>query len=316
MQGREGIVADTRHRFLMLPATFDHDPLLRVGQSVIGIFAVALLTAGFSLTALLCFAIRNPVFRADSIYMPSLSSSIIGLLTVFYDFLISSRFKWNTPALLVTMAAAISTVVYGGLLLWTQRKISNIRARGGVSEPLHARAASMASVDTRPYQEPGYYENYVRNMYPTSTHSSGGPSPAIGGYDPNLISEEEMQRQQMLMLLLQREQQPSPDPTADTFRLEWQMGQDQDDRTPIQGYYAPRSASVYSQAAQLPTSAFSPQSAHSQPGLIRSFTQERMRPWDGIWRGVSAHRQPAAQGWRHSHEDREARRREIEMGRR
>lgn len=288
-------------RFLMLPATFDDDPMLRVSKSVIGIFAVALLTAGFSTTALLCFAVRNPIFQAEAIFMPSFSSCLLGLLTVFYDCLISSRFNWNTPALLVTIAAAVSTVVYGGLLLWTYRKISDTRSRATV-QPLHARAASIAS-DGQPYQAPSYYENYVRNMYPTSAHQSV-QSQATGGYDPNSITEEEMQRQQMLMLLLQKEQQPSPDPSSDTFRLDWQIGQEQE--TPIQGYYAPGSDSAYSQP--------SPQPEHPRPGLVRQLTQEGLRPWDGVWRGVAARRQPDPQDWRLSHDEREMRRRQIEMG--
>lgn len=295
----------------MLPATFDNDPLLRVGKSVIGIFAVALLTAGFSLTALLCFAQRNPMFQADAIFMPSLSSSVLGLLTVFYDFLISSRFSWNTPALLVTVAGALSTVVYGGLLLWTYRKISDIKSQSAV-QPLHVRAASIAS-DNVPYQAPSYYENYVRNMYPASAHQTA-QTQAFGGYDPNSITEEEMQRQQMLMLLLQKDQQPSPDPSSDTFRLDWQVGQEQE--TPIQGYYAPRAGndSAYPNTAYPSPSAFSPPAASPRPGIVRQLTQEGLRPWDGIWRGVAARRQPDPADWTLSHDERELRRRQIEMG--
>jgi len=294
----------------MLPATFDNDPLLRVGKSVIGIFAVALLTAGFSLTALLCFAIRNPIFQADAIFMPSLSSSILGLLTIFYGFLISSRFSWNTPALLVTIAAALSTLIYASLLLWTHRKLRSIRSHQTITQPVHVRAASIASDNNTPYQAPSYYENYVRNMYPASAHQTQ----AAGGYeDPNpIISEEEMQRQQMLMLLLQRDQQPSPDPSSDTFRLDWQVSQEQE--TPVQGYYAPGSGSA-SASASYPNTAyptFSPQVR--PPGLVRQLTQEGLRPWDGVWRGVAARRVPEGQDWALSQDEREVRRRQIEMG--
>jgi len=296
----------------MLPATFDSDPLLRASKSVIGIFAVALLTAGLSLTGLLCFAIRDPTFQAESIFVPSLSSSVLGLLTIFYDFLISSRFSWNTPALLIVIAAAISTVVYGGLLFWTYRRIGDLRTRTATTL-LHVRAPSAAS-DNPPYHAPGYGENYVRNMYPASAHQTAQIQ-ATGGYDPNMITEEEMQRQQMLMLLLQREQQPSPDPSADTFRLDWQIEQNQEDRTPIQGYYAPGSASAYPNTAYPPSSVFSPQSGVQRPGVGRQWTPEQIRPWDGVMRGVSMRRQHYDESWRRSRDVmREGSRRQTELG--
>lgn len=300
--------------FLMLPATFDSDPLLRVAKSVIGIFAVALLTAGFSLTGLLAFAVRNPLFRADAVYLPSLTSCALGLLTIFYDFLISSRFSWTTPALLLTIAAAVSTVIYGGLLIWTYRKISSIRSSTPANHPLDMRPSSLQSdlagthynTANQAYQPQGYYENYVRNMYPASTHVQTPPANAVGGYDPNSLTEEEMQRQQMLMLLLTREQAPTPDPTQSTFHIDWQGGQEPDEYhrlqqhqppgTPVGGYYAPTSTSSQPGSA-FPNSAFPLQSALSgsvyspRPGTGgRQWTQDHMKPWDGIMRGVATQR--------------------------
>ncbi|KAK4542688.1 hypothetical protein LTR36_006260 [Oleoguttula mirabilis] len=291
--------------YLMLPATFDNDPLLRVSKSVVGIFAVALLTAGFSFTALLCFAVRNPLFQADAIFLPSLTSCALGLLTVFYDFLISSRYIWNTPALLLTIAASLSTIVYGALLIYTLRKIGVVKAGApGINVPM--RPVSMSSTGGT-WQDSGYYENYVRNMYPASAHQ---PQPM--GYDPNAITEEEMQRQQMLMLLLQKEQPPTPDPSQSTFRIDWQ-GQEQDDAPP-HGYYAPQTA--YPPQSAYPQTAYTPQT-----GISRQWTAE-LPPWDRVWRGPQP---PPARGrvsssveqWQRatSGERREERRREIEMGR-
>lgn len=293
--------------YLMLPATFDTDPLLRVSKSVLGIFAVALLTAGFSFTGLLSFAVRNPLFQADAIFLPSLMSCALGLLTIFYDFLISSRYVWNTPALLLTIAASVSIIVYGALLIYTHRKISAAKSHAipGISMPM--RPTSMSSAGGA-WQNSSYYENYNRNMYPTSSHE---PQPM--GYDPNSITEEEMQRQQMLMLLLQKEQAPTPDPSQSTFRIDWQ-GQEPDDAPP-HGYYAPQPQTAYPQSAYPPT-AYPPQS-----GVSRQWTAE-LRPWDGVWRGPSA---PSVRGrvpsaidqWQRasSREMRDERRREIEMGR-
>jgi hypothetical protein len=289
--------------FLMLPVTFETNAQLRISKSALGVFAVALLAAGFSFTALLCFAVRNPLFQADAVFLPALTSCAIGLLTVFYDFLISSKYTWNTPALLVTVAAALSTIVYGGLLIYAHRRIGLIKARGS-SMPL--RPQSFGS-STGPWQEPTYYENYNRNMFPTSVRE-----PTSMGYDPNQITEEEMQRQQMLMLLLHKEQPPTPDPSQSTFHIDWQ-GQEQEDGPPANGYYAPQPQTAY------PPQSAHPETAFPQSGISRQWTGE-LRPWDGVWRGPPQRGRASSsiQAWERaaSRERREERRREIEAGRR
>jgi len=285
--------------YLMLPSTFDNNAMLRVSETVIGIFAVALLTAGFSLTALLSFAVRNLLFQADSIFLPSLAACAIGLLTIFYDFLISTRYVWNTPAFLAIVAASISTIIYAALLVYTHRKIGIIKARGPAVPPAPPRPSSIGS-SARLWQDPAYYDNYIRNMFPASARE---PQPM--GCDPNKITEEEMQRQQMLMLLLQRDQTSTPDPSQSTFRIDWQ-GQEPDE-SPAHSYYAPGQTQ---HSSAYPQTAYPPQSTLSRQGT-GAFT-----PWDGVWRG------PATRQWKPSSNDsedassrerREERRREIEM---
>lgn len=298
----------------MLPATFDNDPKFRVSASVIGIFAVAILAAGFSLTGLLTFAVRNPIFQADAIFLPSLTSCALGILTIFYDFLISSRYVWNTPALLLVIAASLSTIVYSALLLYTQRKIGKLRSRG--PSMLQDRETSIASDNGNHWQDAAYYENYIRNMFPASAHQETLPLNS-GVYDLNSITEEEMQRQQMLMLLLHREPVLNSHPSHSTFQLDWQ-GQDQDDLPPAHGYYAP---------GQLSNST-TPSSAYPLTGITRQWTdQDLQRPWDGVWRGPGpapapvlnpGRGRPSIQEWstrETSRERREERRREIEQGR-
>lgn len=282
----------------MLPATFERDPDLRVGQAVVGIFAVALLTAGFSFTALLCFAVRNPLFQADNVFLPAFTSCALGLLTVFYNFLIYNRYYWNTPALLVTVAAAISTIVYGGLLIWTQRKVGFVKTRIQHNLPVPmvqmGRSAGAENSQTALTQEQTYYANYNQNMFPSAYR--GPPTVPPTGYDPDSITEEEMQRQQMLMLLLTREHpSTSPDPTSSTYQIDWQGREDEDVATPANGWYAPPHSGA-------PSSAY-PQTAYPSPGITRQSTQQDLRPWDGVWREV---RRPGSQDLR------DARRREIE----
>lgn len=295
----------TMARYLMLPATFESGKkaknMLRVSQAVVGIFAVALLTAGFSFTGLLCFAVRNPLFQAEAIFLPALTSSAIGLLTIFYDFLVfnTDRYTWNTPALLTTAAAAVSTIVYAGLLIWAHRRIALLK------NPKKQQSLSMqmqAPAETSPYhrdsqtalwQEPGFYENYNRNMFPTA-HAPSPEPPA--GFDSDSITEEEMQRQQMLMLLLQRDESPGPDASQSTFHIDWQ-GRDEEEPPPTNGYYAPGQSAT-------------PQTPYLRPGIIRQMTNE-LPSWDGVWR-TSA--RVSNSMWRRPG-SRELRRQEIEQGR-
>lgn len=255
----------------MLPGTFIEDKELRVSETFIGIFAIAILAAGFAFTGLLSFAVRNALFQSDAIYLPSLISCFVGFLTIFYDFLINSRYTWNTPAFLTVIAASLSTIIYGALFFWTRRKIRKMRSQtpnmNMQSVPLQGESVNGSGNPL--WQDAAYYENYVRNMFPASANQ---PSPVQQhGYDPNTITEEEMMRQQMLMLLLQKDQPNTPNPSESTFRIDWQ-GQDHEDPGPAHGYYAPNSA-VSSQSSAYPLTAIS-----------RQFTND-LRPWDGVWRG-------------------------------
>jgi len=287
----------------MLPATFEKDDeQLRVARTVVAVFAIALLAAGFSITGLLCFASRKPQFQIESIFMPAMMSCIVGLLTVLYNFLVFTRYKWNTAALLVTVAAAVGSIVYASLLVWTQRKIRSRRGRAVRNASPPQRASTNISLvplnhkdsETTLWQDPNYYSNYTRNMFPAA-HAPSPQPVQNGGFDPHSVTEEEMQRQQMLMLLLQNQPSTaSPDPvqSSSTFHIDWQ-GRD-DEEAPSNGFYAPP-----------PRSAF-PQTAYPGPG-------SEIRPWDGVFRApprvsTSTHERARSQEYR------DVRRQEIERG--
>ncbi|CZT18895.1 uncharacterized protein RCC_04740 [Ramularia collo-cygni] len=282
----------------MLPATFENVDELRVAKAVVVIFAIALLAAGFSFTGLICFAVKNREFQTESIFFPALVSCIIGLLTILYDFLVFTRYHWNTAALITTVVAAVGSIVYGSLLFLTQRKIGGRRGstarksspqRGGTSISL----VPLNHKDSETTLDPNYYNNYNRNMFPAA-HTPSPHSAQSGGYDPHSVTEEEMQRQQMLMLLLQNQPpaaSPNPTQSSSTFHIDWQGREDEE--PPSQGYYGPQ------------RSAF-PQTAYPGPG-------GEARPWDGIFRApprvsMSTHERPRSQ------EHRDARRQEIERG--
>ena len=59
----------THRSYLILPGLYANDPKLRFSKAVLSVFVVALLTAGYSFTALLCFACRNERFQAEAVFL-------------------------------------------------------------------------------------------------------------------------------------------------------------------------------------------------------------------------------------------------------
>ena len=56
--------------YLILPGLYAKDSTqLKISQPVLSVFVVALLTAGYSFTALLCFACRSERFQAEAIFL-------------------------------------------------------------------------------------------------------------------------------------------------------------------------------------------------------------------------------------------------------
>jgi hypothetical protein len=56
--------------YLILPGLYANDPdQLKFRQAILSVFVVALLTAGYSFTALLCFACRNELFQAEGVFL-------------------------------------------------------------------------------------------------------------------------------------------------------------------------------------------------------------------------------------------------------
>ena len=275
----------------MLPISFDTSSEIRSSRTAVGVFAIIILTAGFAVTALLCFAVKDPLFQLNSVFWPSLISCAIGILTIPYNFVVYTRYTWNTPALLLTIATSISTAIYAAFTYYTHRKLILQQApRSTLTVPL---TPARTEEDAPPWQEPAYYTNYIRNMYPSSSHQVQQPV----DFDQGSITEEEMQRQQMLMLLLKNEQLPStPGSGRATYHIDWQ-GREEEDGPPVNGYYAP------------PHRGNTPV---TYPGPLPPVAQQwtnGMQPWDGVWRTPA--RVPTTQ-WTRA-DSREERRREIEM---
>lgn len=271
----------------MLPSTFDGDAQLRISKAALGIFSVALLTAGFSLTGLMWFACRSWIFQADCVFLPSMTSCALGLLTVFYSFIVSSRYVWNIASLLTAIGAAVFTVIYAVLLILTRRGIAFVRKNPHPTDPISLlRRASVSGPDgiSPPWHEPSYYSNHLVNMYPAAQLSSTQPvAPAL-----EELTEEDLMHQQMLMLFHKQPESPmTPEPTVNSFnRIDFNLSPEDDHslEPPAYGYYAPSAA------------------PSSQQRLLQT---RRLQPWDGVWRVDERRPSETAR--------REERRREIEM---
>jgi hypothetical protein len=213
--------------YLILPGLYAKDPQLKFSSAVLSVFVVALLTAGYSFTALLCFACRNERFQAESIFLhetppsmipnsqltmhhsPALASSALGLLTIAYNFLASRAYEWSTPAISGTVISATSSVLYGALLLWTHRRIIKSKEK--------------ADSRSNMWSEQSYYSNFITNMYPTSSRS---PSAA-----PEVpLSEDDRINQQMALLLMKNDNGASPDASSATFRIDLPDNQEERER--------------------------------------------------------------------------------------
>lgn len=271
--------------YLILPALYNIDPKLKFNSAVLSVFVVALLTAGYSFTALLCFACRSEQFQAQSIFLPALTSSAFGLLTIAYNFLSSRLYTWNTPAISGTVIATASTVVYGALLLWTHRRIVKLK------EKLPSRSANL-------WSEQRFYNNFLQNMYPTAVRSNSQPPEAP-------LTEDDRIKQQMALLLMKSDPGPSPDASSATFRID--MPEDEEEQRRIAN-----SSELLGTPPSTTADYRNRDRANSRPDSLSA--DMALDNW--MDRGRTQNR-PSSVGGRSNHSrnvSREERRREIEMG--
>lgn len=269
--------------YLILPGLYKNDPELKFSQAVLTVFVVALMTAGYSFTALLCFACRNEIFQAESIFLPALSSSALGLITIAYNALAYRNHEWGTPAISGIVISATSTVLYAGLLLWTYHRIAKLRKNG----------SSRANL----WSEQSYYQNFIQNMYPAASRSPSAP--------PELqLSEDDRINQQMALLLMQKDNGPSPDASSATFRID--LPEDREERDRI--------ANSQELVGTPPVTHADWNRARSQSRPDSLSETQAWERWQD--RGRSTNR-PASIDARSNHSravSREERRREIELG--
>ncbi|KAF2756979.1 hypothetical protein EJ05DRAFT_501524 [Pseudovirgaria hyperparasitica] len=183
--------------YLILPNAFMRDPELRFSKGVLSILIVTIMTTGYSFTALLCFACRNWLFQAESVFLPALIASALGLLTVLWSFASSTRFIWNTAAIITVALAGFSSLLYGVLLISTHRKIQRFRKQIS-SMPNYADS-----------HDKNYITNYIKNVYPSAVNSGTNIPP----------TEQEQINQHLARLLMKNDPGPSPEAWQSTFNI-------------------------------------------------------------------------------------------------
>ncbi|KAI4159643.1 MAG: hypothetical protein LQ342_006410 [Letrouitia transgressa] len=168
--------------FLILPTAFPNSKHSGVSKKNSGIIAGLLLAIGYILSAVLRIFCKSWLFQFDVIYIPCLSSSVLGLFNVLYSLGTQpgNKGKWNKASIAAIVLSTISSVSYLVLSLVMFRKIYIVRTR----DAMHRHHSTDESI--------------------------------------NLLPEDEMQRQQLLRLLLQREngKKLSPDLSQSTFRID------------------------------------------------------------------------------------------------
>ncbi|KAL1637937.1 hypothetical protein SLS56_000494 [Neofusicoccum ribis] len=203
--------------YLIIPPLFHEKPEeeLRCEPRIITIFVVALLVAGYSFTALLCFAVKSMIFQSEAIFLPALASSALGLLTVLYNWLVYEHFKWNRASIIAIALSSGMTLIYGIFLVHTNRRVARLRVQ------LSSRSHNMWQHNST------YYENWIANMFPSVKHVSPYYAPPPDQYNMP-PTDDDLVNQQMAMLLMNKDPGPSPDASQSTFRIQLPIGEDSD----------------------------------------------------------------------------------------
>jgi hypothetical protein len=290
----------TMCRYLVLPSTFDSDSQLRFGTSVLAVVIVALLTGGYSLTALLYFACPSLLFRLDSVFIPNFAGSVFAFLAVMYSIASSPRYSLSQAMGPTTLGmAAASAILFGLLALVAQRKVRSMNKQ---QNTLMYNRSIAGTPTTGLWQEPNYYQNFIQNMHPTAARSPASFEAPLTALP---ISDEDLVNQQMAGLLRKTDPGPSPDASQATFRLEWPQGEEDDFDA-----FGRRRQRTFSASGRL-LAPGGPPPVHGARTRSESVQESRSGVWAKLRGRPESRGGPASQFRTKS---RDERRREIELG--
>jgi len=195
-----------------------------MSSGVLTIVIVALLTGGYSLTALLWFACPSIIFRNRYIFVPAASVSAFGFLATAWDLAVSPRYNVSAPSCPITIVATITSAsIYGGLAIYTSRRIKTI-----THTTPHAVRQS--------WTEYGYHAPYASSTYPLTGPGVTFESASINqNFNQPVLTEDEMVNQQMAALLTKIDSGPRLDVTQETFKLQWPLSNEEEEDPTIRG---------------------------------------------------------------------------------
>lgn len=94
------------------------------------IAAIVILIVSYILSLMIAIVCSSWVFQLDILYIPCLTSSLLGLINVLYNLSTHSESpRWTSTSIAAVVLSVVSTIVYTIAALLTFRKIHIVRAR-------------------------------------------------------------------------------------------------------------------------------------------------------------------------------------------
>ena len=116
--------------FLIFPSAFKQDSALTISSKAATVAAIILLVLGYVLSFVTSLICHSWIFQLDIIFVPCLSSSILGLINVLYSLSTHDKsLQWTPSSIVALVLSIISSVTYTTVALLTFRKIYVVRAR-------------------------------------------------------------------------------------------------------------------------------------------------------------------------------------------
>ena len=116
--------------FLIFPSAFKQNSSLTISSTSAIIAGIVLLVFGYVLSVVTSLICRSWIFQLDLIFMPCLSSSVLGLINVLYSLSAHDKsLQWTSPSIAALILSIISTLTYTTIALLTFRKIHIVRGR-------------------------------------------------------------------------------------------------------------------------------------------------------------------------------------------
>ena len=167
--------------FLIFPSAFKQESPLTISSKAATVAAIILLVLGYALSLVTSLICRSWIFQLDIIFVPCLSSSVLGLINVLYSLSTHDKsLQWTSSSVVALALSIISSLTYTTAALLTFRKIYIVKAR----DAMHR-----------------YHSDSTDAMMPES--------------------EQQRQQLLRLLLQQEDAKQPNPDNGQSTFKIDW-----------------------------------------------------------------------------------------------